>query len=317
MKMLDKKAYEEIRRWVHCNARPLEMALWNYFFENGKREEIQDALAFYQNEDGGFGCGIEPDCWNRESSPYATLTAAGILQRTGIADALGRENPLIQGIFRYLESGAHSDEEGWFFSIPSNNTCARAPWWSFDEEANRLQGMGITAGLCAFILRYGDRDSGLYQKALAFTGRILQKAAGAEAFGEMGAEAVYTLLQELAHCESAASFSCEGLAEKMAKEINRAIERDPKKWALYTPRPSQFISSPDSPFYKGNEKIVEEELDYLIDTRNPLGVWNITWTWFDLGEKYAKEFAVSENWWMTNLAIEKTAFLKNFGRLSR
>lgn len=97
--------------------------------------------------------------------------------------------------------------------------------------------------------------------------------------------------------------------------VNRAIERDPQKWSLYTKTPSDFISSPDSPFYKGNEEIVEKELDYLIDTRNPGGVWNITWTWFNLGEKYQKEFAISENWWMAARAIEKIAFLKSFGRI--
>ena len=62
---------------------------------------------------------------------------------------------------------------------------------------------------------------------------------------------------------------------------------------------------------------MEAELDYLIDTRNPGGVWNITWTWFDLGEVYPKEFAVSENWWMASKAIEKMRFLRAFGRIER
>ena len=62
---------------------------------------------------------------------------------------------------------------------------------------------------------------------------------------------------------------------------------------------------------------METELDYLIDTRNPGGVWNITWTWFDLGEIYPKEFAVSENWWMSSKAIEKMRFLRAFGRIER
>ena len=58
-----------------------------------------------------------------------------------------------------------------------------------------------------------------------------------------------------------------------------------------------------------------KELDYLIDTRNPGGVWDITWSWFDLGEKYAKEFAISANWWMGVKAIDKVGFLKSFGRV--
>ena len=73
MKVLNKNDYQEIRTWIHRNARQLELSVWNYFFENGSREAVIDALSYYQNEDGGFGHAVEPDGWNPESSPYATL----------------------------------------------------------------------------------------------------------------------------------------------------------------------------------------------------------------------------------------------------
>ena len=38
MKTLTQKEYQEIRTWFHRNARPLEMALWNYFHEDGTRD---------------------------------------------------------------------------------------------------------------------------------------------------------------------------------------------------------------------------------------------------------------------------------------
>ena len=40
MKMLKRIEYQEIRTWFHRNARPLEMAVWNYFHENGPREAV-------------------------------------------------------------------------------------------------------------------------------------------------------------------------------------------------------------------------------------------------------------------------------------
>ena len=123
------------------------------------------------------------------------------------------------------------------------------------------------------------------------------------------------LLGEVMMSGAEASVPGEALMGKMAEVVNRSIERDTEKWAGYTPRPSEFIWGPDSPFYKGNEEIVEKELDYLIDTRKPGGVWDITWTWFALGEKYPKEFAVSENWWKASKAIEKLGFLMSFGRV--
>ena len=47
MKVLNKNDYQEIRTWIHRNARELELSVWNYFFENGSREAVIDALSYY------------------------------------------------------------------------------------------------------------------------------------------------------------------------------------------------------------------------------------------------------------------------------
>ena len=52
------KLYEKARRFVHLNARPLDFARWRYHFENGSAEDVLRILAFYQNDDGGFGHGL-------------------------------------------------------------------------------------------------------------------------------------------------------------------------------------------------------------------------------------------------------------------
>lgn len=317
MKKLDRNAYQEITAWMYRNARPLELALWRYFFEGGDKESVIHALSYYQNEDGGFGKGVEPDGWNTESSPYATFHVIGILRNLGVLEEQGTAHPMVRGIFRYLESGAGCDENGWLFSIPSNDNFPRAPWWSYDININKVENAGLTAGICGFILRYAQKESTLFEKACGYARNILSNAQNkrTEDFGEMGAGGILMLLGDIMERGLGTEFSFPGLMEKMYTVVNQKIERDPQQWAFYTPRPSEFIPCAKSPFYKGNEEIVETELDYLIDTRNPGGVWNITWTWFDLGEKYPKEFAVSENWWMAVKAIDKVMFLKNFGRM--
>ena len=55
---------EKARDFVNRNARPLDFARWKFLFENGSMEQVLSALETYQNEDGGFGNGLEPDCWN-------------------------------------------------------------------------------------------------------------------------------------------------------------------------------------------------------------------------------------------------------------
>lgn len=315
MKMLDQNAFQEIDSWMKQNARPLEMALWNYHFKGETKEAVVNVLSCYQNPDGGFGNALEPDLWNPESSPYETLVAVGILEKIGLAKTAGTSHPIIKGILRFLAGGQHSDAMGWHFSVPSNDRYARAPWWTYSEETNRVQDMGITAGLCSFIFGTAGRDTQVYRKADAYTRSLLAAAMTAADFGEMGAGAIYGLLGVLFWTGRLAEFPCDGLKERLEAVLNRRIERNPENWKNYTPRPSEFILTPESPLYRGNETVVDQELDYLVGTRNPRGVWNITWSWYGMGEKYAKEFAISENWWMAVKAIEKTEFLRSFGRI--
>ena len=93
-----------------------------------------------------------------------------------------------------------------------------------------------------------------------------------------------------------------------------AIERDVSKWAQYCKRPSDFIQSPDSPYYAANEEIMNAELDYLIETRPDDGVWGIMWSYFDA---YPKEYSLAENWWKADRAVSTIRLLKNFGRLEQ
>lgn len=73
------EAFEKARKFIYRNARPLDLARWQYHFEGGRKENVIEALSAYQNEDGGFGHGLEADFWNPNSSPMATSAAAQYL----------------------------------------------------------------------------------------------------------------------------------------------------------------------------------------------------------------------------------------------
>lgn len=315
MKKLSKAAFDEIRLWMHRNARPLELALWQYEFENGGREAVLSALSCYQNDDGGFGHALEPDCWNPDSSPYATLNAIGKLKNIGFTDT---GHPIMRGIFSFLESGRHCVENGWLFSIPSNNEYPCAPWWGYDPKANEYEHTGVTAGIVCFVLEFAGRETELYGRACAFAEKLLAKFKEPDNKGDMGLSGYCTLLDTIKRLGLADRFDIEFLSASIKKHVDEAIVRDVLQWKNYCVRPSQFIHSPDSPFYEGNEYIVQQELDYLIDTRSENGVWGITWHWHGNYDKYPKEFAISENWWKADLEIGATGklkFLRNFDRL--
>ncbi len=312
MKKQTAQAFQEINLWMYRNARPIDLAVWRYHFENGSRKAVLEALGFYQNEDGGFGHALEADSWNPGSSPYTTLAAVNILKSIGFLDM---SHPMWRGIFRHLAECPDCTEYGWRFSIPSNDGYPHAPWWTYNEEANGYESIGLTAEIAGFILVYGDKDSGLYHKALAFAGAVIEKLKTPGKYGDMGIGGYCALLDSIKKAKLEGRFDCDFLEQAVRKQVHDTIERDTSKWVYYGVRPSNYIHTPDSPYYNDNEDIVQKELDYLIETRPQNCVWPIPWSWFENNDKYPKESAISENWWKAVKATEKVLLLKSFRRV--
>lgn len=311
MKKMCVETYKNIEKWVMLNARPLEVYLWNVIFKKGSKEEVLSILSLYQNEDGGFGHGLEPDNWNVNSTPYTTLHAINILKSIEFFDV---QHPIYQGIIKYISSGLDREEYGWRFNISSNDEYPHAPWWNYNEEANKIESTGITAELTAFILEYTSKETALYKRALEDSKILMNRMMTEDFHGDMGISGYIVLLEVLKRLQLP-EFDYEKLSMRLRELVTKGIEHDTDKWRHYGYRPSNYISNPNSIYYEANKEIVKVELDYLIDTLPVNDVWPITWTWFENTEKYIKEFAISEVRWKAIKAIEKMRFLKNFGRI--
>lgn len=72
--------YTQAKNFILKNARPLDLARWKYLFAGGSQEDVLTALAAYQNDAGGFGHALEPDCWNPYSSLIQTWVATEIFK---------------------------------------------------------------------------------------------------------------------------------------------------------------------------------------------------------------------------------------------
>lgn len=307
--MISNKVFCEIKAWVYRNAREIELNLWKYYFEDGTKDNVISALTYYQNADGGFGHALEPDNWNTNSTPYTTLHAINILKDIEFKDL---SHPIYQGILNYLHSEKDLMEYGWRFSVPTNDNFPHAPWWNFSEEENLKESIGLTAELSVFVLRYADKSSVLYQKVITLVKKLIDNLMSENEFGDMGIGGYIELIQAINELEIGDyDYNC--LQKKMNELVKNAIEHDISNWQYYGVRPSDCIRNPQSIYYNENKTIVEKELIYLVESKPENSVWGITWTWFGNNEKYAKEFAISENWWKVIKGIEKLRFLKNFG----
>ncbi len=123
--------YQKAQNFIYRNARPLDLARWQYHFENGSKEGVLTALSYYQNRDGGFGYALEADAWNPNSSPIQTWAATEILREIAFQD---QEHPIIQGILKYLNSGKDFNGEFWYTVVRSNQDYPHAPWWHSDRR---------------------------------------------------------------------------------------------------------------------------------------------------------------------------------------
>jgi len=99
-----KAIFEKAREFMYRNARPLDLARFQYHFEDGSKENVVNVLSYYQNTDGGFGHALEADCWNPTSTPLHAGTACEILREIDFTD---KSHPLVQRLLSWFLSGEH------------------------------------------------------------------------------------------------------------------------------------------------------------------------------------------------------------------
>lgn len=311
MKTLSRKRFESIERWICTHGRALEASYFGVLFRSEPVDAFLDQLAQYQNPDGGFGHALEPDLWNPLSTPYVTQVALGLMASLGFRDA---SHPLIKGALAYLRSGDGFANGQWLFSVPSNNDCAHAPWWTYSPESNGMENIGLSAELAAHILGLCQPDDPLYQTAKRIALATLNSFMDGQRGGEMGLSGCAALMPHWAQMDI--PYTMEDIGRTLIKRGSAAIVRDPAQWHSYVPRPSSAISSPASPLYPGNEDAIHLELDWLIDALPEDDVWPINWSWGANAQRYPRENALMQEWWKARAAADKLVLLRNFDRLA-
>ncbi len=126
--------------------RPIELAWVRERCAGGTRQEVLNALAPYQNPDGGFGRTLEPDIKAPVSNAFATRLALIVL----LSVDAPAELEIVQRLAEWLEQ-TQSAEGDWPFS-PEVYEGELAPWfaeWSFPSlnPALCLGGLATRLGI--------------------------------------------------------------------------------------------------------------------------------------------------------------------------
>ncbi|MCR0570732.1 hypothetical protein MKC54_18605 [[Clostridium] innocuum] len=291
-------------RWIHRNARGLELAKWRFYFEGGDAEFVIDELQYYQNTDGGFGHALEADCWNPASAPSQMFYAIHILHELAYQDTT---HPVIQNMLRYLESGKDMVDGFWVSILPSNNQYPHAPWWT-KTDRKTFDVYMPNADICWFILKFAQKDSPLYDRAVSMVQRMLNLFLSQKEVEPHSLESIMFLLRELQKTDSSCG-QLEDAATAHGIQLMRGlIEVNPDTWTAYCITPSFFIHDRLHPLYPEYRELLKLEVQRLMETRDADGCWDINWVW----QEYESAYRLSANWWKSSVTMQKLMLYETF-----
>lgn len=314
MREQDREVFEKARKFVYRNARLLDVARWRYHFEQGSAQEVTAALSVYQNEDGGFGHGLEEDCMNPNSSPMQVWRATVALREIG---GLHNTDPMIREMLRYLEQTPDFDGKKWSNVIATNNDYPHAPWWTYPREPWRQETddhlfgsrYNPTASLAGFVLRYAGAECAFGKTALRIAKEAVEDLFRIGDPQDMNVLSCFIQLREdiigagLSEC-----FEMERLTALLQELVSAAITKDVSIWEnSYVCKPSQFFQERESIFYEKNREMAQYECEFIRKTQMQDGGYTVTWDW----EEYPQAWAVSKNWWRAEITVNNMIFLDN------
>lgn len=300
--------YTRAKEFILMNSRPLDMARWRYLFEGGKSEEVIFILKTYQNTDGGFANALEPDCWNINSTPLQTWVATKIIKEINLED---KNHPIIKGIIDYLASNKEFNGHRWngLNAVETNNNYPHAPWWSYNNKEEVTY--NPTASLIGFILKYAEEDTDIFKLACELSKEAYDYFKKNFPLESMHESACFVELYEYMKESSILSLiDMEEFKKLLHKQISHVITYDTKTWDTdYICKPSMFINNKSSEFYLENKEICDFECQFILKSQNNDGTWNVTWNWSD----YLQQWAISKNWWKSDIIIKNIIFLRELG----
>lgn len=280
-------------------ARPLEQTLFDYHFDNGSVVTVLDKLAEFQNEDGGFGHGLEPDMQATDSSVLATTVA---LQRLRVLGADG-SNSLVRQAIQFLHKTYSPTQQSWPFIPPSVKNAPHAPWWRYGADYTK-HWHNPRPEVVGYLLDWEDGDLG--RQLLT---AVLETASHTKNI-TMHDLYCYLRLLETAALPDNARRTLTPLVKNWADQL---VEMNPQKWGEYGLRPLNAAPTPNSLLASRFAGAIEIELDYVLQEQQVDGAWWPTWSW---GEAYPDAWQQAKQAWKGVITLRNLLTLQAYGRLS-
>ena len=310
MKQLSLEQFRRARRFLQNEARPLDRALFQFRFEEASADRVAEALASYQNPDGGFGNALEPDVRTPSSSALATGIGLGILEELDRPAA----DPMVTAAVGYLLRTFDAENQIWHAIPQDANDYAHAPWWH-DEGGSLARTFDDfvvipRAQLVGSLHHYAelapcDWLANLTERTVSTLETLEEKA-----FAGGGDTLRYAL--DLAETDALPHRFAERLPPRLQDLTQSIVSREPDQWSEYCATPLKVAPSPNAAVADVIWEDLQRNLDYVIDHQTPGGTWEPTWTW---GGVYPEAWEQAKTEWWGHLTLETLTSLHAFGRI--
>ncbi|HEY7325118.1 MAG TPA: hypothetical protein VH520_09855 [Streptosporangiaceae bacterium] len=282
-------------RFLLSQARLLELRLFATRFLGQPGSAVVDALRGYQNSDGGFGHGLEPDKRCPDSLPIDVETAFQAMVAAGAADAgmVGRACDFLGRVAVAAGAGGAVP-----LAFPVIESFPRAVHWS---DWTYRPGLNPTAGL-AGLLHQLAVDHPWVADATGYCWRQLESGVRIQDAHEL--YEVFVFLEHVPDRERADKHRAalaDSLAEAEMFHLDPAAE-------VYGLTPLQLAPEPGSRSRAlFDDAVIEAHLDNLAGRQQPDGGWPISW-------EPPSEAALLE--WRGIVTVQALRTLTAYGRLA-
>ena len=296
---LSKTKFEKLKTAIFNNGRTLDIELFKYKFENGEKDSVIEELAKYQNVDGGFGHGIEPDIRLKASSPIATTIGFQYCLKIG----LSTEHKIYQKSLEYFLTNLNKNDVYWPNTFENVNDEPHAPWWQVEEiqEPPIERWANANAEIAGYLFKFQDKSKEITD--------IIEKK-------------ILKILNQTELIKGLYNFMCweRGLQYYPSKIKNKTKELIIRSYESLSPLTKKkmgeirifFLTKHPSDLI--NETL-SEDVSKLIDNEiKLLNTYNAcipTWEW----GMYPEAWAVAKREWIGKMTVDLLITLKNYNRL--
>lgn len=279
MKKLSKKQFEKAKEFMKTQAQNIDLAMFEYFFEDKPLIEVINVLETYQNEDGGFGK-LDYDFEYPNSCLKHTESACRYIFAL---DQVPCEHPMIKKLIPYIIENYNSISGEWDnHLVPEVNNYPHAPWWRYEKPEDFIPkdradlidhyDPNINSTLAGMLVKY----SPIVPKEMlsAIKRVVIEKVNSGYEFSQYGmmSDIYFVIALDDGNLKNELLNTLMGNGKLIS--ILDDIWGTENAYKL-----CHWINSPEHPYYTLYENDVKTNLNFLIDSQEQDGSWSPSWSW--------------------------------------